>query len=508
MRRPVFSGLPRPLPRTYCVPDDERYAESSFQSYRGLGRFAAVAVDTANGAALDDRAAPGKEARRRVPLDSHAQWAPPDGRDPVGLLLAQAETRIPELVPVRHGRMLVSPLTYYRGAALPMAADLAGTPSTGLRVQLCGDAHLSNFGVFGSPERRLVFDLNDFDETLPGPFEWDIKRLAASLELAGRENGFSTKERREVTVTATTTYRTAIRGFARMPILDVWYSRFDLEEVFDSLRADLPKKAVRRTQAEMAKARTRDSTHAVAKLTRTVSGKRRIVSNPPLIVPVEELSGTIDPAAVYEFLRALFAEYIATLPPDRRVLAQGFYLSQVARKVVGVGSVGTQAWINLMEPYDGLSPLMLQAKEAQRSVLADYAGESEYDNQGERVVTGQRLMQAVGDIFLGWVRATPPAGLSADYYVRQLRDWKASVEVDHMDPKQMLGYGRACGWTLARAHARTGDRRAIAAYLGKSDAFERAVYAFAQSYADQTESDHAALAAAVSDGRVQAEIGV
>jgi uncharacterized protein (DUF2252 family) len=443
-----------------------------------------------------------------VPRESHSELSTPRVRDPINLLLGQAESRVPELVPVRHGRMLASPFTYYRGAALPMAADLAWTPSSGLRVQLCGDAHLSNFGAFGSPERRVVFDLNDFDETLPGPFEWDVKRLAASMVVAGRDNGFAPKDRRGVAVATTAAYRTAMRDFSAMPIMEVWYARFDVEEALARLRSALPKKTVRQTQAQLAKARTRDSTQAVAKLTTVVDGRRRIISDPPLIVPIEELAGAFDVEAVYRFIRGLISEYAETLPADRRRLVERFALTGVARKVVGVGSVGTEAWILLMEPEDGLAPLLLQAKEAQRSALSQYAGESHYDNQGERVVSGQRLMQAVGDIFLGWVRSVPPGRGATDYYVRQLRDWKYSAEIETMNPATMTAYGRMCGWTLARAHARTGDRMAIAAYLGKSDAFDRAVSAFAESYADQTETDHGALADAVSSGRVQAQTGV
>jgi uncharacterized protein (DUF2252 family) len=404
--------------------------------------------------------------------------------------------------------MLVSPFTYYRGAALPMAADLAGTPSSGLRVQLCGDAHLSNFGAFGSPERRVVFDLNDFDETLPGPFEWDVKRLVTSFAIAGREKGFPAKVRRAVALATGAAYRTAMREFASMPVLDVWYSRFDVEAVLGELRSELPREAVRQTEAHLAKARARDRTQAVAKLTTLVDGQRRIVSDPPLIVPVEELAGEMDVDEIYRFIAALVLEYTQTLPVDRRRLAERFKLSRLARKVVGVGSVGTETWALLMEPDDGLAPLLLQAKEAQRSVLAGYAGQSEYDNQAERVVVGQRLMQAVGDILLGWARARRPIGGSKDFYLRQLRDWKYAVDVATMTPEAMTTYGRMCGWTLARAHARTGERIAIASYLGKSDAFEQAVSSFAESYADQTEADHAALARAVSSGRAQALVGV
>ena len=409
---------------------------------------------------------------------------------------------------MRHGRMLVSPFAYYRGAALPMAADLAGTRSSGLRVQLCGDAHLSNFGAFASPERRLVFDLNDFDETLPGPFEWDVKRLVASMAVAGRDNGLGTKKRRRVALAAAAAYRTAMRDFAAMPILNVWYAHLDVEDALAQLKSELPKKAVRQTKAQVAKARSRDSTQALAKLTTVKDGRRRIISDPPLVVPVEELAGDLDVDAVYGFLRGLFTEYTRTLPAYRRRLVERFTLTGVARKVVGVGSVGTEAWILLMEPDDGLEPLLLQAKQAQRSVLADYAGQSEYHNQGERVVAGQHLMQAVSDIFLGWRRALPPGRILGDYYFRQLRDWKYSVEIDGMNAAALTGYGRMCGWTLARAHARTGDRIAIAAYLGASGKFDQAVADFAETYAGQIERDHAALADAVASGRVQAQTSI
>jgi uncharacterized protein (DUF2252 family) len=453
--------------------------------------------------------AAGKAARQQTPLASHRDFLVQASRDPIELLLGQAESRVPELVPVRHGRMLVSPWTYYRGAALPMAADLAGMKSSELRVQLCGDAHLSNFGFFASPERRLVFDLNDFDETLPGPFEWDIKRLVASMAVAGRENGLGTKKRRRVALAAAAAYRTAIREFAAMSILNVWYAHFDVEDAFAQLKSDLPKKAVRRAKTKMAKARTRDGTQALAKLTTVKDGRRQIISDPPLIVPIEELAGHLDVEAVYGFLGRLFTGYTGTLPAYRGRLAERFTLADVARKVVGVGSVGTETWILLMEPDDGAGPLLLQAKQAQRSVLADYAGQSEYRNQGERVVAGEHLMQAVSDIFLGWQPAPLPGRSPADfYYIRQLRDWKYSADIEDMKAAAMTSYGRMCGWTLARAHARTGDRIAIAAYLGGSDKFDQAVAEFGETYADQNERDHAALADAVASGRVQAQVGI
>ena len=458
-----------------------------------------------NGLAGRDRsAAAGKAARGRVPLESHRDFEPGPGRDPVALLLEQAKSRVPELVPVRHGRMLVSPFTFFRGAALPMAADLAATPASGFRVQLCGDAHLSNFGVFGSPERRLVFDVNDFDETLPGPFEWDLKRLVASLVVAGRDNGFAAADARRVAVAAAARYRKAMREFAAAPTLEVWYSHLDVEDAITRFKLRLKKSMVKESESMAAKVRTRDSTQAVAKLTRVVDGQREIVANPPLIVPVEELAAD----ANYDMLRSLVGDYARTLPADRQHLLGRFRLSRVARKVVGVGSVGTQAWILLMEAEDDLDPLMLQAKQAERSVLAAYAGDSQYDNQGERVVSGQRLMQAASDIFLGWQRTTAPGFGRTDYYLRQLRDWKYSAPIERMGAAEMADYGELCGWTLARAHARTGDRFAIAAYLGSSGKFEQAIADFGTSYADQTVRDHAALAEAVASGRAEATPGV
>ncbi len=454
------------------------------------------------------RHAGGKAARHEAPLASHSEFLPSSGRDPVGLLLDQATSRVPELVPVRHGRMLVSPFTYYRGAALPMAADLAGTPTSGLRVQLCGDAHLANFGGFASPERRLVFDVNDFDETLPGPFEWDVKRFAASLAVAGRDNGFDAKQRRRVALAGVKAYRTAMREFANMPMLDVWYAHLNLDDALAELGSQLTKKRRKRTEQAMAKARTRDSMQAFSKLTTMVDGRPQIISAPPLIVPVEELVGDMEADAFYQQLSRLLDDYERTLSDARRLLVQQFTLIQLARKVVGVGSVGTRAWIMLLEADDGQEPLFLQAKEAQESVLAEYAGPSQYTNQGERVVAGQHLMQAASDIFLGWQRTTGMDNIERDFYIRQLRDWKASADIERMNPRGMAVYASLCGWTLARAHARSGDRIAIAAYLGKTDAFDSAVADFAEIYADQNEVDHAALAAAVKEGRAQAETGL
>ena len=452
-----------------------------------------------------ERAVRGKEARVVAPLDSHAEFSPGRGRDPVGLLLGQAASRVPELVPVRHGRMLVSPFTFYRGAALPMAADLAGTPSSGLRVQLCGDAHLSNFGAFASPERRLVFDVNDFDETLPGPFEWDVKRLAASLAVAGRANGFPVKARRKITLAAAAGYRTAMSGFAGQPFLDVWYAHLDIEPAVAEFRSQVKAKRFKLAESLLAKAHTADSTRALGKLTTVVDGRRQIISDPPTIVPVEEVFAGVQADAIYGQIRAVLGKYRRTLQSDRRHLLEQFTLVQVARKVVGVGSVGTRAWVVLMDAGDGVEPLFLQAKEAQVSVLADYAGRSKYANQGERVVAGQHLQQAQSDIFLGWTRITNPEdGVARDFYVRQLKDWKFSVPIEVMLPEGMAIYAGLCGWTLARAHARSGDRIALAAYLGSSDKFDQAIADFAETYADQNELDYAALQAAVKNGKAQA----
>ena len=455
-----------------------------------------------------ERRARGKAARERAPLAAHADIGPASGRDPVALLLQQAESRVPELVPIRHGRMLVSPFTFFRGAALPMAADLAATVSSGIGAQLCGDAHLSNFGVFASPDRRLVFDLNDFDETHPGPFEWDVKRFAASLAVAGRDNGLSAKERRAITMAGLAAYRTSMAAFADMTMLDVWYARLDIEEALERLAPQVGAKGMTRTRKALAKARTRDSMQALAKLTELVDGRRRIVSQPPLIVPITQLLDDVPAHELFDLLEDVVESYSHTLSADRRHLVGQFHLVDVARKVVGVGSVGTRAWILLLESDGGRQPLFLQAKEAQRSVLADYWGEGIHDNQGERVVAGQHLMQAASDIFLGWQRVHGVDGVERDFFIRQLRDWKFSAPIEQMVPAGLSAYAELCGWTLARAHARSGDRIEIAGYLGKTDRFDRAVAEFAEAYADRTEEDHAALAAAVSSGRVSASADV
>jgi uncharacterized protein (DUF2252 family) len=456
----------------------------------------------------EERVARGKQARQDYPLEAHAYLAMTDDRDPVGLLLDQAQSRVPELVPVRHGRMLVSPFTFYRGAALPMAADLAAGPSTSLIAQLCGDAHLSNFGAFASPERRMVFDVNDFDETLPGPFEWDVKRLAASLVVAGIENGFTRKDRRRAVLDAAMSYRDAMRDFATRPLLDVWYAHLDIEQALVDYGAELKPKRTKQMQAALAKAHTHDSMQALSKLTQMVDGRRQITATPPTIVPVEDLAGDVETDAIYGVINDVVAKYRRTLQSDRRALLERFSVIQVARKVVGVGSVGTQAFIVLMDAQDGNEPLFLQAKQAEASVLARYVGASPYDNHGERVVAGQHLMQAESDIFLGWTRSTGPYGAAGDYYIRQLRDWKFSLAIEQVRPPGMAAYARMCGWTLARGHARSGDRIAIAAYLGGSRRFDNAIADFAETYAEQNERDYSAFQEAVQQGRAEAMSGI
>ena len=386
-----------------------------------------------------DREARGKDAQAAASLESQAEFTPGRGRDPVGLLLEQEKTRVPELLPVRHGRMLVSPFTFYRGAALPMAADLATTPTSGLRVQLCGDAHLANFGAFASPSRRLVFDVNDFDETVPGPFEWDVKRLAASLAVAGRANGFGRKDRRKVILAGVESYRTAMRAFAEQPFLAVWYAHLDVEDAIARFRSQMKKKRVKATEKMVAKAHTEDSTKALRKLTTQVDGQRRIISDPPLIQPVEEVFPDVQASAIYELIRGVLGEYQRTLQSDRKHLLEEFKLVQVARKVVGVGSVGTRCWIALMDAGDGTEPLFLQPKEAEASALAAYCGRSPYASHGERVVAGQLLMQAESDIFLGWTHVTGPDGAEP----RLLRAPAEGLEVllpDRADDP--LGHGR------------------------------------------------------------------
>ena len=457
-----------------------------------------------------ERVARGKAARSEVPRADHAKFEPPPGRaDPVALLERQAKTRVPELVPIRYGRMLVSPFTFYRGAALLMASDLAATPRSGLTVQCCGDAHLSNFGVFASPERRLVFDVNDFDETLPGPWEWDVKRLAVSMLIAARDNGFPAKEQERIVLDTVGRYRTAMAEFAGMQNLEVWYSHLDIDSVVQEFGSQYKPKLVKRADKQIAKARTKDSMTAFSKLTEVVDGKARIVDQSPLIVPLEQLAASGQRDAIVEGLHQLLRDYRETLEFDRRILLEQFQLSDLARKVVGVGSVGTRAYIALMLGRDGQDPLFLQMKEAEASVLEEFLSPSEFSNHGERVVTGQRLMQASSDIFLGWLHIDSGLdGKPRDFYARQLKDWKGSAEIEQMVPKAMAAYGTLCGWTLARAHARSGDRIAIAAYLGNGDSFDRAIVEFSKAYAEQNDSDYQALAAAVKSGKITAETGL
>jgi uncharacterized protein (DUF2252 family) len=451
-----------------------------------------------------ERAARGKALRAGVPRESHAEFTPAADRNPIALLQEQGRSRVPQLIPVRYGRMLVSPFSYYRGAALPMAADLSSTPATGLRVQACGDAHLTNFGLFGSPERNLVFDLNDFDETLPGPWEWDVKRLAASLEIAARDNGFGRKERRAIVAGTVGAYRTSMRVFAGQGSLAVWYARADVKEIRQQFEAQMTSRQRASVDKAVTKAQTRDSMQALAKLTAMKGGRLRIIADPPLVVPVDDLlPADVTRSEFEEQIKGLLASYRRTLQQDRRLLLEQFEFTDMAHKVVGVGSVGTRCWIVLMLGRDQNDPLFLQVKEAQPSVLARFVGASRQANQGERVVAGQRLMQAASDIFLGWQRVIGMDGKQRDFYIRQLRDWKFSLDTSTMVPQGMRLYGQLCGWTLARAHARTGDRIAIAAYLGNSTAFDQAVVQFASAYADQNERDHAALAQAAADGRIE-----
>ncbi len=459
---------------------------------------------------VSERVARGKAARKEVPRASHALFEPLSTRgDPVELLARQDTTRVPELVPIRYGRMLVSPFTFYRGAAMIMAHDLAATPRSGLTVQCCGDAHLSNFGVFASPERALVFDVNDFDETLPGPWEWDVKRLAVSMLIAARFNGFRAKEQDRIVLDTVGRYRSAMAEFAAMKNLDVWYARLDIDGAVRDYGEQFKPKMVKRTEKQLAKARTKDSMTAFSKLCHDVDGKARIVDESPLIVPMDQLAQGSELDEIVESLHQLLRDYRQTLEPDRRVLLEAFDLTDLARKVVGVGSVGTRAYIALLLGRDGQDPLFLQMKEAEASVLEEFLGPSEFSNHGERVVVGQRLMQAVSDIFLGWLHVdTGLDGKARDFYVRQLKDWKGSAEIEQMVPEGMATYGKLCGWTLARAHARSGDRIAIAAYLGGGDSFDQAILEFSRAYAEQNDRDYQQLATGVKSGRVTAQTGL
>jgi uncharacterized protein (DUF2252 family) len=454
------------------------------------------------------RAAYGKSIRQQVPLEAHAELVAPDSAiDPVDLLEQQSADRVPELVPIRYGRMLVSPFTFYRGAALIMANDLAQGPRTDLNTQLCGDAHLSNFGVFASPERRLVFDLNDFDETHPGPCEWDVKRLAASLEVAGRDNGYSAKQRRQVLLSAVGGYRTAIREFAAQSNLAVWYAHQAVRPGLPGLSALQSKKDRRIVRKGVDEALTRDNLGSSKKLTKSVNGRLRFVSKPPLVVPSRDLppdaEASVDPEG---WMAQALEKYAESLQADRRHLIHQYKFVDIARKVVGVGSVGTRAWIVLLRGIDDQDPLILQAKEANASVLEAYTSPSAFDTHGQRVVEGQRLMQAYGDVLLGWHYW--PNSSRPDYYVRQLRDWKGSLELAGLNPNALAEYGKLCAWALARAHARSGDRVAIAAYLGGKNVFDQAIADFSVAYADKTEQDFGRLQKAATAGRIPVQRGL
>ncbi len=457
-----------------------------------------------------ERAALGKAARAAAPRSGLGEWSSAQRtHDPLDLLAEQAKTRVPELVPIRHGRMAASPFAYFRGAALPMAADLSTSPSTRLQVQLCGDAHLSNFGGFGSPERDLLFDVNDFDETHPGPFEWDVKRLAASLEIAARARGFDDKVRRDVVARGIRVYRDTIRAFAGSRYLDAWYARLDAEDIMARWGSAASQQMQTAFRATVSKAIAKDHLKALSKLTQEVNGQLRIVADPPLVVPINDLFPDHTAQAIKDTLADGLHAYRRALQGDRRHLLDRYELVDVARKVVGVGSVGTRAWIGLLVGRDNADPLFLQMKEAEASVLERFTAKSEYRNHGQRVVEGQRLMQAASDIFLGWGQATnPDDGVTRDFYFRQLWYWKASADIDTILPEGLAIYAQLCGWTLARAHARSGDAVALGAYLGSSDTFDRSMLTFASAYANQNADDHAALEAAIAGGKLAAESGV
>jgi uncharacterized protein (DUF2252 family) len=448
---------------------------------------------------VDQRRRMGRAARTAVPRSSQAEWvAGPDRADPGALLSAQETTRVPDLVPMRHERMLVSPFTFYRGAAVIMAADLATSADSGLRVQACGDAHLSNFGGFAAPDRALLFDINDFDETSAGPFEWDVKRLAASFEIAARSRSFSAKETRSVVSRVTKSYREAMAGFAGMTNLGVWYARLDVEKVFNEYRSKATPEEIKRFERNLAKARAKDNMKAFGKLCEQVDGEYRIKSDPPVVVALRDLLPEMEAEETQGWLEDRIRVYRRSLQPDRRRLLESYRLVDFGRKVVGVGSVGTRCWIALMLGRDSGDPLFLQVKEAEASVLEAHAGRSGFANHGQRVVEGQRLLQAASDIMLGWIRTKGLDGVERDFYIRQLWDGKFSADIDTMSPSTLDINARLCGWTLARGHARSGDRVAMAAYLGSNDAFDRAMVDFSSAYADQNERDYDAVSASLT----------
>lgn len=459
--------------------------------------------------AIEERVRNGRRLRKTAPLESHAIWEPAANRfEPLAILEGQSAQRMPDLIPIRYGRMAASPFAYFRGAAAVMAGDVAMTPTSGLTTQLCGDAHLLNFGIFETPERSLVFGLNDFDETLPGPFEWDVKRLAASVEIAGRELGFGAVARRKATVAAVRAYREATGEFAEMRNLDVWYARLPARE----LKVRLEELADRRSSAEAKKrirqALQRDHLRAFERLVERDGDSLRFISNPPLLTPVEDLLEGEQRDRYVEVVRAFLRQYRSSVSSDRQQLVESYRFVHMARKVVGVGSVGTRAWVVLFVGRDSGDPLLLQLKEAPASVLSPFAGPTRFPSEGRRVVEGQRLMQAAGDHLLGCYDLLAWDGHHRDFYVRQLWDGKASIDVSRLTPKGLRVYGESCGWTLARGHARSGDRVALAAYLGEDDTFEQAMATFATSYADTNERDHAALVEAIADGRIEATLGL
>ncbi len=455
-----------------------------------------------------ERATRGKEGRKRAPRSSHAPWAPAAGRpDPVALLEEQAADRVAELVPIRYGRMLDSPGSFFRGAALIMASDLAGTPDSGLTAQLCGDAHLLNFGLFQSPERRLVFDINDFDETLPGPWEWDVKRLAASLEIAGRDRGFDAAARRAIVLASVRAYREGMLEMAQMRAIDVWYERLDADLIRSQLKA-LRRADARRAARDLSRAEAKHDLRALSRLTVDVDGRPQLRDDPPLLVPVRELLSDDERSRYSEAVESALHRYRESLPATRRPLFDLYRYRDMARKVVGVGSVGTRAWVMLFFGRDAHDPLFLQAKQAQASVLERFVGRSQYLRAGRRVVEGQRLMQAVSDVLLGWYHVVGFDGRAYDFYMRQLWDGKGAFSMETMAESTWREYAGMCAWVLARAHARTGDRVAIAAYLGTGDVFDRAIADFAAVYAEQNQRDYDTLREAVDAGRVKAEFGV
>ncbi|MBN8868123.1 MAG: DUF2252 domain-containing protein [Solirubrobacterales bacterium] len=453
----------------------------------------------------------GKELRKEATRESHAEWEPAPGRDPLKILLEQGESRLQELLPIRYGRMSASAFAFYRGGAAIMAADLAPTPATGVRVQACGDAHISNFGGYAAPDRKLVFDLNDFDETLPAPWEWDVKRMAASAVIAARHNGAGKKVARRIVLAGIKQYREVMRRLAGISYLDVWYARLDVEQLVQILEEAHGTEATINLRRDIAKASRKDSSRAQRKLTEEQDGQPRFTSRPPLLVPVRELAdsfGVTDTEEIKERLQGLLGQYASTLPPDRQHLFGHYQFADMARKVVGVGSVGTRAWVLLFLSNRRQDPLVLQVKEAQTSVLAPYAGASKFRLQGRRVVEGQRLTQAASDLFLGWVRAEGPDGIVRDFYVRQLWDGKMSIDIDALDENGLTEYIRACGGALALAHARTGDRVAIADYLGKNDSFDRAIAEFSLRYAKQNKEDFDSFKAEIDAGRIEATPGI